>query len=216
MATLSGVPVLNREPGQPCDAAGMDATERAKALLAASVEYPVYDEVVEQVSERILASGSVGKLDIAALTAWKRLRADTIWNRALMRVPETEVRRSTEAVVAVARDLTLSVREAASAARGHLSGLPGFGTGDALASAVCFAAAPERLAVYDRRAHAGLTRLGLNLDNKPGRYGRYMELVEQCGEELSAAGTAWTARQVDLALYQLGQRGASTAGEGKE
>ncbi len=82
--------------------------------------------------------------------------------------------------------------------------LPKFDRGDALASAVCFAAAPDRLAVYDRRAHGGLSRLGLTLDNRRGRYGRYIALLGQCCQELHQSGHKFTARQVDVALYQIG------------
>jgi hypothetical protein len=86
-----------------------------------------------------------------------------------------------------------------------LTPLPGLAHGDALASAVCFAAAPHRLAVYDKRADRGLSRVGLPLDRRPGRYGRYLQLLEQCRTELAERGHSWSARQVDLALYQLGQ-----------
>jgi len=68
-----------------------------------------------------------------------------------------------------------------------------------------FAVAPHRLAVYDTRAHRGLTRLGLALDDRPGRYGRYLLLLEQCRRELAGQGHEWSARDVDLALYQLGR-----------
>ena len=60
------------------------------------------------------------------------------------------------------------------------------------------------MAVYDRRAHAGLVKLGLKLDNGPGRYKRYMGLLEECRSEQLGEGVWWTARQVDLALYWLG------------
>ena len=86
-----------------------------------------------------------------------------------------------------------------------LSPLPGSSTGDALASAVLLAAAPDRMAVYDRRAQTALQRLGLELTASPGRYGRYMGLVEQLREQAaSMAGSLWKARDVDLALYWLG------------
>ncbi|RSM64908.1 hypothetical protein DMB66_18420 [Actinoplanes sp. ATCC 53533] len=149
--------------------------------------------------------GSLGKLDIGALTAWKRLRADTPWMGKLMSCPDREVRLHTEQAVIAARDDSKPVPEAAAAARTALTALPGFAHGDAIASAVCFAAAPLRLAVYDRRAHHGLHQLGLFLENRAGRYGRYLRLIEQCRQELADQGHVWTARQVDIALYQLGQ-----------
>lgn len=84
--------------------------------------------------------------------------------------------------------------------------LPGAGIGDAFASAIILAAAPERVAIYDYHAHLGLWRLGLRLDETPGLYGRYMELVEQCRAELREHRCGeWTAREVDLALFTHGQ-----------
>jgi hypothetical protein len=184
--------------------------ERVEALVAGANAYAAevsdaYDEVVEQVAARVSDAGSLGKLDIGALTAWKRLRADTPWMGKLMSCPDREVRLRTAEAVVAARDETKPVPVAAGAARAALTALPGFAHGDALASAVCFVAAPRRLAVYDRRAHHGLHQIGLVLDNRPGRYGRYLLLVEQCRQELAVQGHGWTARQVDVALYQLGR-----------
>lgn len=176
----------------------------AAADLYAAVVSSAYDEVVEQVVARVADAGSLGKLDLGALSAWKRLRADTPWMARLMSCPEHEVRQHTHRAVAAAQDESRTVPEAAAAARSALTPLPGFSNGDALASVVCFVAAPMRLAVYDGRAHSGLQRLDLVLDNRPGRYGRYLALVEQCRDELAGQGHQWSARQVDLALYQLG------------
>jgi hypothetical protein len=187
----------------------MDPRERVEALLAAAASYASvvsasYDEVVLEVAHRAKDADSFGKLNIGALTAWKRLRADTPWMAKLMSLPDLDVRAHTGAAVSAARDTSMEPGAAAAAARAALSQLPGFDRGDALASALCFAAAPDRLAVYDKRAHSGLTRVGLARDHRPGRYGRYITLLEQCRDELDQAGRAFTARQVDTALYQLG------------
>lgn len=138
----------------------VEPDERVQRLLAAASAYaervsPAYDEVVEQVAARAAAAGNLDKLDLAALTAWKRLRADTPWMAQRMGTADTEVRLHTARAVAAAQDQTTSVPEAAAAARSALIPLPGFSHGDALAAAVCFAAAPYRLAVYDTRAHRG-------------------------------------------------------------
>jgi hypothetical protein len=67
-------------------------------------------------------------------------------------------------------------------------------------------ATPDRTVVYDYHAHLGLWRVGLRLDEGAGLYYRYMELVEQCREELAEHGYGkWTAREVDLALFTHGQ-----------
>jgi hypothetical protein len=188
----------------------MEPKARVEALIAGANAYAAevseaYDEVVEQVAARVDEAGSLGKLDLEALTAWKRLRADTRWMGKLMSWPDHEVRLHTERAVIAARDETKPAPDAGAAARAALTALPGFAHGDAIASAVCFVAAPTRMAVYDRRAHRGLHQIDLPLDNRPGRYRRYLLLIEQCRRELADQGHAWTARQVDVALYQLGR-----------
>lgn len=163
-----------------------------------------YDEVLYAAAERIRSTKSIGKADIGSLLLWKRLRADTRWVRNLMLIPDKEVREHTYKAVEAANDLSCPVPEAAVSGRTALSPLPGFQAGDALASALLLAAAPERMAVYDRRAQLGLERLGLQLSPARGRYGRYMELVESIRLSASANGQVWTARDVDVALYWLG------------
>lgn len=168
---------------------------------------PHYDEVLHQVSKRVRDSGSIGKVDIGALLFWKRLRANTPWVSRLMAMPDASVRESTALVVTSVNDPSLSTPEAAARARGLLSRLPGFDKGDALASALLLSAAPTRMAVYDRRAQAGLGMLWLPLSAKAGRYGRYMALVESIRATASAHGVQWIARDVDVALYRLGAPG---------
>lgn len=173
---------------------------------------PVYDEVLTEVAEKIRTTASIGKADIGALLFWKRLRADTPWVRELMTKPEQDVRAVTAKAVAAVNDQSLTVPEAASAGRGELSSLPGFKTGDALASALLLAAAPRRMAVYDDRAQAGLETLGLSLSAARGRYGRYMELVEDLRTTANMHGLAWTARDVDTALFWLGRPSKTPTG----
>lgn len=189
----------------------MEAAQRVANLVTAYEDYRAevsehYDEVVFDVIERVERARCLSKTDIAALVSWKRLRANTPWMRHLMGTADVRVREVTEQAVTLAGDEARETRRAAADARSALSELDGFGTGDALASTVCFVAAPHRLAVYDSRAHRGLGAVDLELTDRPGRYGRYIELVEGCRDELRQFGHAWRARQVDLALYQLGGR----------
>src|SRR5205823_5328096 len=88
-----------------------------------------YDDVLREVSDRIAASGSIGKLDIGALVVWKRLRADTPWASALMAKSERDVRSVTAVAVSAVRDHELSTAEAAGQGRDALLKLPGFGSG---------------------------------------------------------------------------------------
>jgi len=186
------------------DRAGLDRLLAARQDVADQVSIN-YDDVLNEVAGRIDRTRSIGKLDIGALLFWKRLRANTPWVAELQAMPEGRIREITAEAVSAVRDDALDVPEAARRGRAALSPLPGFATGDALASALLLAAAPSRMAVYDRRAQKALRLLNLELDAKSGRYGRYMSLVEQLAQEASeASGRTWTARDVDLALYWLG------------
>jgi hypothetical protein len=179
-------------------------TLRASHAAYKAATSPVYDDVLTDIAGKIQAVGSIGKADIGALLFWKRLRADTPWVPRLMTLTDMGVREVTERAVCAVNDDSLSVPDAASAGRSALTPLPGFKTGDALASALLLAAAPERMAVYDRRARAGLKTLNRKLSAAPGRYKRYMVLVEELRLVAERNGHAWTARDVDVALYWLG------------
>jgi hypothetical protein len=113
-----------------------------------------------------------------------------------MQTPEQTVRSATATAREAALDNTLDIQTAAARARSALAALPRFRVGDALASAVIYALAPTRMAVYDRRAQAGLERIGLVLTPKPGRYGRYRALVEQLIAESKVFGVERNARDV--------------------
>jgi hypothetical protein len=142
-------------------------------------------------------------MDIAALVVWKRLSAQTPWVTALMSLPDTRVRAVTERAVTAVRDTALPRSEAARTGRGIIWKLPGFRTGDALASAVLTAAAPTRMAVYDRRVQHALDTL--HLTPTPGRYGRYMQLLDDLLKHGAARADGWTARDIDTALYRTGK-----------
>jgi hypothetical protein len=164
-----------------------------------------YDEVLNEAIARAEECGSLGKYDIGALVFWKRLRADTPWAAALLSRPDSEVRAVTAAAIMAVRDPILTPPEAARRGRAALTDLPGLRSGDALASAILVAAAPDRMAIYDSRAHRALNALGVMLGKNPGRYGRYIDAVEELRTAVKAsAGLEWTAREVDLALYWLG------------
>lgn len=164
-----------------------------------------YDEVLNEVIRSVESSGSVGKADIGALALWKRISASTRWASALLAEPDAEVRRTTTEVVALARNAAVPAPEAASDALACLAALPGFKTRGALASAVLLAAAPDRMAIYDRRARTGLRRIEHPLSGTKNIYRRYLETVEELRDQLLQHGYEWTARDVDKALYWLGR-----------
>ncbi|WP_240124615.1 hypothetical protein [Streptomyces sp. MUM 136J] len=182
-----------------------DVLVPARAGYLASVS-PHYDEVFHEVAQRTEHTGSLGKTDIAALVVWKRLSAQTRWVTALMSLPDTHVRAVTERAVTAVRDTTVRRSKAARTGRGIIAELPGFRTGDALASAVLTAAAPQRMAVYDQRVQHALNTLGLPLTPTPGRYGRYLQLLDDLLHHHGAAhADGWTARDIDTALYWTGR-----------
>jgi hypothetical protein len=179
-------------------------------LIPARADYlagvsPHYDEVLNNVAQRIEHTGSLGKTDIAALVVWKRLSAQTRWVTALMSLPDAHVRAVTERAVTVVRDTALTRSEAARTGRGIIAELPGFRTGDALASAVLTAAAPQRMAVYDRRVQHALDTLSLPLTPAPGRYGRYLQLLDDLLMHGGPHADGWSARDIDTALYWTGR-----------
>ncbi|MFC7266168.1 hypothetical protein [Streptomyces lutosisoli] len=182
---------------------GWDVLVPARAGYLAAVS-PHYDDVFHDVAQRTEHAGSLGKTDIAALTVWKRLSAQTRWVTELMSLPDTHVRAVTERAVTAVRDTALTRGEAARTGRGIIWELPGFRTGDALASAILTAAAPQRMAVYDRRVQHALDTLGLTLTPTPGRYGRYLQLLDDLLQHRGAHADGWTARDIDTALYWTG------------
>ncbi|MFJ8755192.1 hypothetical protein ACIREO_38695 [Streptomyces sp. NPDC102441] len=176
----------------------------ARAAYLDSVS-PHYDEIFWEVAQHVERTSSLGKAQIAALVVWKRLSAQTRWVTALLSMPDSEVRAITEQAVASVRDPDLSRGEAARAGRSAISELPGFAKGDALASAILTSAAPMRMAVYDRRVQRAIESLGLTLTDRPGRYGRYMDLLDTLLEDGGGAADKWTARDIDTALYWAGK-----------
>ena len=185
------------------------SAEKWQLLLDARTAYdhavsPHYDDVLHEVSARATSSGSMSKADVGALLFWKRLRADTAWASRLHVMPDAEVRGHTGKAMEAVNDESLSVSDAAGAGRAALSRLPGFVTGDALASAVLLAMAPIRMAVYDRRADAALRTLDVPLASSSGRYCRFMQIIDDLLQAQPPTASPWIARDVDIALFQIG------------
>lgn len=188
-------------------------TEIVDRLVAARDEYedPAsehYDEVLNEVADRAASVGSLGKVEIGALVVWKRLRANTPWVMSLMGKPDAEVREITAAARTAALDPSLSVVEAAGQARNALKSLPGCrGGGNAVASAILTALAPDRMAVYDRRAYSALSLLFDGDVPRSNSYADYMKTVDDLRQQV---GRGWRNRDVDLALFTLGERSNTT------
>ncbi|MFJ6074023.1 hypothetical protein ACIQFU_24830 [Streptomyces sp. NPDC093065] len=176
----------------------------ARAAYEAAVS-PHYEVILWEVAQRVDRTGSLGKTEISALIVWKRLSVQTRWVTSLMSLPDSDVRAVTGRAVASVRDLGVSRGEAARAGRSIISGLPGFRHGDALASAILTAAAPQRMAVYDRHVQCAIEVLGLTLTDESGSYGRYMALLDALLEHSGGRAEGWRARDIDTALYWAGK-----------
>lgn len=181
---------------------------------------PHYDEPFMHVSQQIAERQSAGKGDIAVIAFWKRVRADTPWVADLLSMSEAAVRAITAEAVREVRSAP-DVAVAARRGRDALRSLPGFRSGDPLASALLCAIDPVRLAVYDVRAERGLQIVGTPVPK--GRrgvhdyYARYMTVIEHLRREGRELRHDWSPREVDIALYQIGKRprrGRSTSGDG--
>ena len=59
------------------------------------------------------------------------------------------------------------------------------------------------MAVYDHRVQHALDALSLTLTPAPGRYGRYLQLLDDLLHDPAHADD-WTARDIDTALYWTG------------
>lgn len=82
----------------------MNDAVRVSALVQADDGYwnsvsPHYDEILHEVTDRVAASGSIGKVDIGALVLWKRMSASTRWASGLNVLPEVDVRKVTGVAV---------------------------------------------------------------------------------------------------------------------
>ncbi len=156
-----------------------------------------------EVRARAERDGSIGKADIGALLLWKRLNLRTVWTCDLNEWPDRKVRAVTAEAFELARNTDRSVPEAAGAARSALLKLPGCQRGAAVASTLLTAGAPDRMAVYDRRAVTAVQILGFA--DPQGYYSRFMTTVCALAEAVNGAtGRQWLARDVDMALFMIG------------
>lgn len=179
--------------------------------------------MLNEVADRAASVGSLGKVEIGALVVWKRLRANTPWVMSLMGKPDAEVREITAAARTAALDPSLSVVEAAGQARNALKSLPGCrGGGNAVASAMLTALAPDRMAVYDRRAYSALSLLFDGNVPRSYSYADYMKTVDDLRQQVGRGwGTAtWTSRSSPWGSDRTrpnrgGSLGASTAGSSR-
>lgn len=159
-------------------------------------DLPYYDEIFEEVSGRIRQARSVGKLDIAGLVFWKRIRSEKVAG-SLLQLPEDEIRRTTASALADDVPETERLR--------ILGRLPGFGGTWAVGSSVLAAWKPEEFAVTDRRARRALTEVLEVSTEDVISYMSYIRTVRAIRNQVAESDRlAVTARDVDKALFVLG------------
>jgi hypothetical protein len=134
---------------------------------------------------------------------WKRLNLSTQWTRDLNDMPDRYVREITSAAIQLARNTALAIPDAAREARVKLLALPGCRSGQAIASTILTAGAPDRMAVYDDRAVQGLKQLGCAAPQ--GKYSTYMSVVCTLLDAIhSERDVNWRPRDIDKALFMIG------------
>ncbi len=153
-----------------------------------------YDELFYEVHNRISEAGDAGKMDIAAITFWKR-SGQGKWIGDLLRRPEVEVRAATRAGFTAGDDR---------AALTALAELPGFKRQEAIATALLCACDPMRFGVMDRRALKALALMGRGVGSSRGMTIRYLETIRGLRDEVAASRPGTTARDIDKALFMLG------------
>ncbi len=155
----------------------------------------IYDEIFHEVHDRIERSGDAGKIDIAAITFWKR-SGQGKWIGRLLQVPETEVRAATRQAFQAKTD---------QAALEALAVLPGFKQKEAISTALLCAYDPTEYAVLDRRALSALNTLGYGVGKSLGMTLRYLDTVRALRDDVRTIRPGTTARDLDKALYVLGK-----------
>jgi hypothetical protein len=183
----------------------MDDEEVARQLLKAMDQYqqkhPHYDQVFWEVSAQIRKRGEAGKLDLAALTCWKRSGRGR-WVSDLMEWPDAKVRERSRA--ALAAGLTDQQRLDA------LAQLPGFKTKSAMATALLACDNPEEFGVFDWRALEGLVRIERPIKRGRGETLRYLDRLRELRDLARGFRQSVTARNVDLGLWAIGGQSKTT------
>jgi hypothetical protein len=170
------------------------ATGSPSAMRDALAAYkPNYDDVFDDIHQRLAANGYATKLDLAALITWKHIQNAT-WMSDMLALPKGTVEAKTRE--AFAAGISDSDRVAA------LRGIPGFGSGHALTSALLAVWHPSEFGTFDTRASSRgwqkvvtpacvCSRTDLPV---------YFDHLRQIATEM---GADWTPRKVDMALFNL-------------
>lgn len=181
----------------PCAASTLLQPGAQVPMVAALARYPAnYDEVLDEVHVRLAGNGHATKLDLDALIAWKHVR-NAPWMQQLNCIPNNQVITVTGSAFAQPTD-ALRVAE--------LKTLPGFGAGGAFTSALFAAWDSAVYGTYDKFV-VGARPQVVNpacVCTWAWDLPTYFDHLRRLATELTAAaGTLWTARNVDMAMYEL-------------
>lgn len=155
-----------------------------------------YDDVFNDVHDRLVRRGAATKLDLAALIAWKHVR-NAPWMKALLKTPEGVVEAATCA--AFSPGITDEDRVTA------LDPLAGFGGGGAFTSVLLAAWDPTAFGVFDRLANANRSIVVsetciCDWSALPVYWAHLRTIAQELGTD---AGGTWTPRTVEMALMNL-------------
>jgi hypothetical protein len=180
-----------------CGSTSLLAGADARRLLNEAFErYPhLYDQVLEEVHARLNSAGYATKLDLAALIAWKHVN-NAPWMQEMLKLPPLAVQQYTASAFGPGK----TDQERVDAVRG----IPGFRAGAAFASVLLAAWRPSEFGVYDNQSSGrGWEQVVKSACNCPRtELVVYFGHLRRIADEL---GGGWTPRDVDKALYMLGQ-----------
>ena len=182
----------------PCLANQLLLPGAPAALTASLAKYSTnYEQVFDEVHQRLQSNGHATMIDLAGLIGWKHVQ-NAPWMHELYVLPSGTVQATT--ATAFAPELADAQRVAA------LGGLPGYRSGGAFTSVLLTAWDPSTFGVFDTlangvRSHVVDAGCGCNWDDLP----TYFEHLRRLALELSGAtGTPWTPRQEDMTMFILG------------
>jgi hypothetical protein len=164
------------------------------AMVAALARYTAnYDDVFDEVHQRLASRGYATKLDLAALIGWKHVR-NAPWMREMLGLPQRTVEATTKDAFAAG----ISDVDRITA----LGGIPGFGSGHAFTSVLLAAWHPHEFGVFDNRATSrGWPKVVTPLcvcakSDLPTYFDHLRHIATEMGD-------GWTPRTVDMALFNL-------------
>jgi len=185
----------------------LDAAQRDE-LLRHIDAYPAdYDEVFDQVGDRLSQNGYATKCDIGALVLWKAM-SPISFAKELNGKPDREVQKASREAFAQ-RPFDIEHDSERLDALALIPGMKHWRNWGALASTLLAAFGPVEFGVFDTNAHSALThtrKLGICKDI---RLPEYFGVLRELRDELRDVRPGVTARDVDKGLFQWGRQEAT-------